>query len=107
MITLHTIERPLGVLVLASMALLCIGVGDSRGAATTNWPTQGWHHGTPAGVGLDEKTLAGLDADFASGKYALDRQFPGLSLRRESLRAQVLARLCEYLRERSQRPKVR
>jgi Beta-lactamase len=75
MTAMRTIGRPLGVLIMASVALLCIGVDDARSEPTINWPTQGWHKGTPAGVGLDEKTLADLDADFASGKYALVDSF--------------------------------
>ena len=75
MITLNTMGQRLSGLVVASAALLCIGVGDATGGPTINWPTRGWYNGTPAGVGLDEKILAGLDADFASGKYALIDSF--------------------------------
>jgi CubicO group peptidase (beta-lactamase class C family) len=75
MITLRTIGQLLSVLVVVCVALVCVGVGDATGGPTMNWPTHGWHKGTPAGVGLDEKTLADLDADFASGKYALVDSF--------------------------------
>src|SRR5580658_5627108 len=75
MIAFRTNGLPLSVLVVASVALVCIGVGDARGESATKWPTQGWKKGTPASVGLDEKTLADLDADFASGKYALVDSF--------------------------------
>jgi hypothetical protein len=75
MITLRTIGRLPGALVAASVALACIGVGDATGGPTITWPTQGWHKGTPARVGLDGTTLADLDADFAAGKYALVDSF--------------------------------
>jgi CubicO group peptidase (beta-lactamase class C family) len=39
------------------------------------WPTHGWTKGAPASVGLDEKVLAGLDADLTSGKYPLVDSF--------------------------------
>ena len=74
MITLRTIGQLLSVPAVVSVALVC-GVGDATGGPTIIWPTQGWHKGTPASVGLDEKTLADLDADFASGKYALVDSF--------------------------------
>jgi CubicO group peptidase (beta-lactamase class C family) len=45
----------------------------ASGAAS--WPTHGWTKGTPASVGLEEKVLAGLDADLASGKYPLVDSF--------------------------------
>ena len=63
------------VLVAASMALVCIRVGDAKAGDGIAWPTPGWQKGTPASVGLDEKTLADLDADFAAGKYALVDSF--------------------------------
>jgi CubicO group peptidase (beta-lactamase class C family) len=47
-------------------------------AATTStaaWPTKGWSKGTPASVGLDEKTLVNFDADLARGKYMLIDSF--------------------------------
>jgi len=44
-------------------------------SSTSVWPTHGWTKGTPAGVGLDKKVLAGLDADLASGKFALVDSF--------------------------------
>jgi CubicO group peptidase (beta-lactamase class C family) len=39
------------------------------------WPTSGWRQATPASVGLDEKILAGFDADLDSGKYKLVDSF--------------------------------
>ena len=47
---------------------------DSGSSAKT-WPTHGWAEGSPASVGLDEKVLAGLDAELASGKYRLVDSF--------------------------------
>ncbi len=47
----------------------------TRSGSGNIWPTKGWPRGTPASVGLDEKTLAELDADFAAGKYALVDSF--------------------------------
>jgi CubicO group peptidase (beta-lactamase class C family) len=44
----------------------------SRGSA---WPTHGWAKAAPASVGVDEKVLAGLDADLANGKYPLVDSF--------------------------------
>jgi hypothetical protein len=64
-----------GVLVAASMALVCIGVGDAKAGHGIAWPTRGWQKGAPASVGLDEKILVDLDADFAAGKYALVDSF--------------------------------
>jgi CubicO group peptidase (beta-lactamase class C family) len=52
-----------------------LGVSAAFGCSGADWPTHGWPQGTPAGAGLDEKTLAGLDADFASGKYQLVDSF--------------------------------
>jgi Beta-lactamase len=52
-----------------------LGAGATFGCLAADWPTHGWPQGTPAGVGLDEKTLAGLDADFANGKYQLVDSF--------------------------------
>jgi CubicO group peptidase (beta-lactamase class C family) len=48
---------------------------DRPGADATTWPTKGWAKGTPASVGLDEKVLAGIDADLGSGKYPLVDSF--------------------------------
>ncbi len=39
------------------------------------WPTAGWAKAAPASVGLDEKVLAALDSDLASGKYSLVDSF--------------------------------
>jgi len=48
---------------------------NSQPAAASAWPTHGWTKGVPASVGLDEKVLAGLDADMTSGKYPLVDSF--------------------------------
>ena len=48
---------------------------ESAGSSATTWPTHGWTKGAPASVGLDEKVLAGLDADLARGKYPLVDSF--------------------------------
>ena len=42
---------------------------------TRSWPTHGWAKAAPASAGVDEKVLAALDADIASGKYALVDSF--------------------------------
>ena len=60
-----------GSLVLASTALLIAGKSSIAPAKETPWPTKGWATATPAGVGLDERVLAGLDKDFATGKFSL------------------------------------
>jgi CubicO group peptidase (beta-lactamase class C family) len=60
-----------GSLVLASTALLIAGKSSIAPAKETPWPTKGWATATPAGVGLDERVLAGLDKDFAAGKFSL------------------------------------
>jgi CubicO group peptidase (beta-lactamase class C family) len=44
-------------------------------SSTIAWPTHGWAKDSPASVGLDEKVLASLDADLASGKYPLVDSF--------------------------------
>jgi len=62
-------------LVVAFTAFFCLGIGDAKAGPSISWPTQSWHQGTPAGVGLDEKTLASLDADFVAGKYGLVDSF--------------------------------
>ena len=50
---------------------------ESQGAGPRGsaWPTRGWAKAAPASVGVDEKVLAGLDADLASGKYPLVDSF--------------------------------
>jgi hypothetical protein len=52
-----------------------LGVSAAFGCIAADWPTHGWPKGTPVGVGLDEKMLAGLDEDFARGKYQLVDSF--------------------------------
>jgi CubicO group peptidase (beta-lactamase class C family) len=44
-------------------------------ASSVTGPTKTWPKGTPASVGLDQETLKNLDADIASGKYALTDSF--------------------------------
>ena len=39
------------------------------------WPTHGWQMGSPASVGLDEKTLADLDVDLGASKEGLIDSF--------------------------------
>ncbi|MGO9425517.1 MAG: serine hydrolase domain-containing protein [Steroidobacteraceae bacterium] len=75
MIPLPTIGRLPRALVVASLVLAFIGMGDADAGPGNLWPTKGWPRGTPASTGLDEKTLAALDADFAAGKYALVDSF--------------------------------
>ena len=48
---------------------------QGSGARGTPWPTHGWAKSAPTGVGLDEKVLAGLDADLATGKYPMVDSF--------------------------------
>ena len=62
-------------LVVASLVLAFVGMGDADAGPGNIWPTKGWPRGTPASAGLDEKALAALDADFAAGKYALVDSF--------------------------------
>jgi hypothetical protein len=47
----------------------------ARQISSVTEPTKNWPKGTPAGVGLDQETLKNLDADIASGKYALTDSF--------------------------------
>jgi CubicO group peptidase (beta-lactamase class C family) len=56
------------------LAFICFAPVASSSPLTI-WPTQGWPRGTPASVGLDEKTLLSFDADLASGKYMLVDSF--------------------------------
>jgi hypothetical protein len=71
MSTLWGIGRVVRVLLVASVAAVCIGVVDTNASPAVNWPTRGWQQGSPASVGLDERTLMELDADIAAGKYGL------------------------------------
>jgi CubicO group peptidase (beta-lactamase class C family) len=71
MSTFWGIGRIVCVLVAASVAAVCIGVVDTYASPAVSWPTRGWQQGTPAKVGLNERTLLGLDADIAAGKYGL------------------------------------
>src|SRR6202162_3891875 len=69
--TLWGISRIARVLFAVSVAAVCIGVVDTSAGPAVSWPTRGWQQGTPASVGLNERTLMGLDADIAAGKYGL------------------------------------
>jgi CubicO group peptidase (beta-lactamase class C family) len=71
MSTLWRIGGIVRVLLAASIAAVCIVVVDIYASPAVTWPTRGWQQGTPAKVGLDERTLSGLDADIAAGKYGL------------------------------------
>jgi CubicO group peptidase (beta-lactamase class C family) len=55
-------------------SLLAAGQTTSSTSAVTG-TKKNWPKGTPASVGLDEETLKDLDADIASGKYALTDSF--------------------------------
>jgi len=59
----------------AQMALLQAQNPEGTKSAGTKWPTHGWAKAAPASVGLDEKRLAALDSDLASGKYPLVDSF--------------------------------
>src|ERR1700681_475163 len=58
----------------SQIALLQAQTAGSVGSGA-NWPTRGWAKSAPASVGVDEKVLAGMDADLASGKYPLVDSF--------------------------------
>jgi CubicO group peptidase (beta-lactamase class C family) len=57
------------------MALLQAQNPEGTKSGGTKWPTHGWAKAAPASVGLDEKPLAALDSDLASGKYPLVDSF--------------------------------
>jgi len=66
----------------AVVALICVFAAPVAQVRAQNsqptasaWPTHGWTKGAPASVGLDDKVLAGLDADMTSGKYPLVDSF--------------------------------
>ncbi len=48
---------------------------QGSGPRGTTWPTHGWAKSAPTSVGLEEKVLAGLDADLATGKYPMVDSF--------------------------------
>jgi len=64
-----------GALVGAFAALMGMGADAARSQAGMIYPTHGWQMGSPAGVGLDEKTLADLDVDLGAGKERLIDSF--------------------------------
>ena len=74
-------KKTASVLVFVSSVLLVqnapLRARESQGAGARGsaWPTQGWAKVAPASVGVDEKVLAGLDADLASAKYPLVDSF--------------------------------
>jgi CubicO group peptidase (beta-lactamase class C family) len=59
----------------AQIALLQAQNPGSAKSVAPAWPTHGWAKASAASVGLDEKPLAALDAELASGKYALVDSF--------------------------------
>ncbi len=61
--------------VLGTVALTAMSADRVQAATATLWPTQGWSKATPASAGLDEKTLAALDADLAAGKEGIIDSF--------------------------------
>jgi len=64
-----------GALFLYSTARSLAAAQAASPTSTVTWPTKVWPKGTPASLGLDEETLKNLDADIASGKYALTDSF--------------------------------
>ena len=76
-----TVSFAIAVFVVASCGFVgLVGEVQAKSAASAasgapSWPTHGWTKGSPASVGLDEKILAGLDADLTSGKYPLVDSF--------------------------------
>ncbi len=73
-------KKPGAVLMLANCVFLLHiaqmpAQSRDSGSSAKTWPTHGWAKGSPASVGLDEKVLAGLDADLANGKYKLVDSF--------------------------------
>ncbi|HWY20292.1 MAG TPA: serine hydrolase [Candidatus Acidoferrum sp.] len=64
-----------GCVLLAQITSLRAQSASNAGSKESRWPTHGWAKGAPASVGLDEKILAALDSDLASGKYPLVDSF--------------------------------
>src|ERR1700739_3960 len=64
-----------GCVFLSQMPLLQGQSSDGARTGAAKWPTHGWAKAAPATVGLDDKPLAALDADLASGKYPLVDSF--------------------------------
>src|SRR5205823_12632963 len=62
----HTMHPRFIRLTLSITFLLVLGA-----EAQQQWPTNGWTKAAPGSMGVDEGTLANLDADIASGKYPL------------------------------------
>jgi hypothetical protein len=70
--------RVAAVLVAAFAAVATVrgwGSAERPGEKTTEWPGREWAQSAPEKVGLDEGTLAALDADLKSGKYPLVDSF--------------------------------
>jgi CubicO group peptidase (beta-lactamase class C family) len=65
----------LSCVLLVEITLLLAQSFDGAGSGGTTWPTRGWAKDKPASVGLDEKVLAAIDADLASGRYSLVDSF--------------------------------
>jgi CubicO group peptidase (beta-lactamase class C family) len=67
-----------GVILLASLFLFTAAsllAAGQTASSTSAGTTKDWPKATPANVGLDEEPLKNLDADLASGKYALTDSF--------------------------------
>ncbi len=75
MSSMRTIRGVTGVLAGAFAVLMGMGAADARSQAGMIWPTHRWQMGSPASVGLDEKTLADLDVDLGAGKEGLIDSF--------------------------------
>ena len=75
MSSMRTIRGVVCVLMGAFAVLMGMGADDARSQGGVIWPTDGWQMGSPAGVGLDEKTLADLDGDLGAGKEGLIDSF--------------------------------
>ncbi len=71
---LNRIPAPVALICVLSLPVAQVRAQSSQPIASA-WPTRGWTKGAPASVGLDEKVLAGLDADMTSGKYPLVDSF--------------------------------
>jgi hypothetical protein len=73
--------RAKGIALVAAVAAIVGVCGCRRDRAPdeesrqTKWPAREWAKSTPEKVGLDEGTLAALDADLKSGKYPLVDSF--------------------------------
>jgi CubicO group peptidase (beta-lactamase class C family) len=62
-------------LAIAALLSACKQLPQAPAATKTEYPGREWLESTPGKVGLDEATLAALDADFKSNKYPLMDSF--------------------------------